>query len=324
MGTPTRRSMPMQDVSRIAAVRGVAAASPQLYLESLAHASCCSVSSMFVVAFDPATDFTLQPWLEKKLGGGLAPYQAVGGAYVYVPPGQGGIKLYGSLLKLRANLAATGTNLDQSLFITFATAREVARLPTPKRSSRWSSRKTACRPCWSRSLRGPTRKRWPWTSPPRSRVWRPSPAPTCSAPIARRSRPAARPDDHPRADRRAGRGGDGARVLHGRPRAPAADRRAPRPGRQPECGARSRSSARRSFWRWPGAPSAWSSARSACTSSGRCSCRPSASPSCSPRPAPLAALLAAGVAAALVVVSAAALVPVLNISRQDPADSMRE
>ena len=56
----------------------------------------------------------------------------MGGAYVYVPPGQGGIKLYGSLLKLRANLAATGTNLDQSLFITFATAREVARLSYTK------------------------------------------------------------------------------------------------------------------------------------------------------------------------------------------------
>jgi ABC-type antimicrobial peptide transport system permease subunit len=38
----------------------------------------------------------------------------------------------------------------------------------------------------------------------------------------------------------------------------------------------------------------------------------------------LAALAAAGLAAALFVVSAAALLPVLRISRQDPADSMRE
>jgi putative ABC transport system permease protein len=128
MGTPSKAWMPGADVFKIAAVRGVAAASPQLYLESLANASCCSVSSMFVVAFDPATDFTLTPWLEKKLGGGLAPYQAVGGASVFEPPGQGGIKLYGSLLKLKTNLGATGTNLDQSLFVTFETAREVAQL----------------------------------------------------------------------------------------------------------------------------------------------------------------------------------------------------
>jgi putative ABC transport system permease protein len=132
MGTPSKAWMPGADVSKIAAVHGVAAASPQLYLESLANASCCSVSSMFVVAFDPATDFTLKPWLEKRLGGGLAPYQAVGGAHVFEPPGQGGIRLYGSLLKLKANLEATGTNLDQSLFVTFETAREVARLSRSK------------------------------------------------------------------------------------------------------------------------------------------------------------------------------------------------
>jgi putative ABC transport system permease protein len=119
-------------VRKVAAVRGVAAASPQLYLESLANASCCSSSSMFVVAFDPATDFTLKPWLEKRMGGDLGPYQAVGGAYVFEPPGQGGLKLYGSLLKLRANLGATGTNLDRSLFVTFETARQVAQLSRSK------------------------------------------------------------------------------------------------------------------------------------------------------------------------------------------------
>jgi putative ABC transport system permease protein len=132
MGTPTKRWMPATDVSHIAAVRNVAAASPQLYLESLKNASCCSVSSMFVVAFDPATDFTLRPWLEKKLGESLALGQAVGGASVFVPPGQDGIRLYGSLLRLRTNLGATGTNLDQSLFVTFETAQEVARLSYSK------------------------------------------------------------------------------------------------------------------------------------------------------------------------------------------------
>jgi putative ABC transport system permease protein len=132
MGTPTRKWMPVADVQKIATVRGVATASPQLYLESLSNASCCSASDMFVVAFDPATDFTLKPWLEKKLGAGLASGQAVGGKYVFVPPGQPGIRLYGSVLKLRGNFEPTGTNLDQSLFVTFETAQEVARLSSAK------------------------------------------------------------------------------------------------------------------------------------------------------------------------------------------------
>jgi putative ABC transport system permease protein len=132
MGTPTKKWMPTADVQRIAAVLGVAAASPQLYLESLSNASCCSVSSMFVVAFDPKTDFTLEPWLENKLGGSLGVDQAVGGKYVYVPVGQAGIKLYGTVLTLRGNCEPTGTNLDQSLFVTFETAREVARLSYSK------------------------------------------------------------------------------------------------------------------------------------------------------------------------------------------------
>jgi putative ABC transport system permease protein len=128
MGTPSKKWMPGADLQKIAAVRGVAVASPQLYLESLSNASCCSVSSMFVVAFDPATDFTLKPWLQKQLGGRLGLDDGVGGKYVFVPPGQSGIKLYGTVLRLKGNFEATGTNLDQSLFVTFATARKVARL----------------------------------------------------------------------------------------------------------------------------------------------------------------------------------------------------
>ena len=128
MGTPTKAWMPASDVAKIAAVPGVAAASPQLYLESLSNAACCSVSDMFMVAFDPRTDFTLEPWLKEKLGSDLSLGQAVGGRYVFVPEGQENIKLYGYILTLRANLAPTGTNLDQSLFVTFDTAYDMARI----------------------------------------------------------------------------------------------------------------------------------------------------------------------------------------------------
>jgi putative ABC transport system permease protein len=128
MGTPVKSWMPSANVARIATVPGVAGASPQLYLESLSNASCCSVANMFMVAYDPGTDFTLRPWLKQQLGGDLTLGQAVGGRYVHIPIGDENIKLYGYILTLRGNLEPTGTNLDQSLFVTFDTAYDMARL----------------------------------------------------------------------------------------------------------------------------------------------------------------------------------------------------
>ena len=107
---------------------GVAVASPQLFLASLANASCCAVSEMFLIAYDPATDFTVRPWLERALGKPLSLGEAVGGNYVFLPVGDDYLKLYGYPLSLVGNLEATGTGLDQTLFFTFETAQEMARL----------------------------------------------------------------------------------------------------------------------------------------------------------------------------------------------------
>jgi putative ABC transport system permease protein len=127
MGVPTRRWLPSAVVGQIRALPNVAAASPQLYLASLANASCCTVSNMFLVAFDPATDFTVQPWIREQVGAsGLPIGGAVGGSLVAVPPGEKGLTLYGYPLDLKARLAPTGTNLDRSIFLTFETARDMA------------------------------------------------------------------------------------------------------------------------------------------------------------------------------------------------------
>jgi putative ABC transport system permease protein len=126
MGRPTSVWMPRTNLDRIARVPGVSATSPQLYLASLDNASCCSVPRMFMVAFDPQTDFTVTPWLKQKLGRGLDLGNAVGGAFVFTPPGEQNIKLYGYFITLVGNLNATGTGLDQTMFLTFDTAQDVA------------------------------------------------------------------------------------------------------------------------------------------------------------------------------------------------------
>jgi putative ABC transport system permease protein len=122
LGNATNTYMPRGVVDRVRAVPGVTQASPQLYLTSMANSSCCSVSLMFMFAFDPVTDFTIEPWLKENLGRELQIGQAVGGSDVFVPEGEEKIKLYGYEFDLVANLERTGTNLDQTLFMTYATA----------------------------------------------------------------------------------------------------------------------------------------------------------------------------------------------------------
>ncbi|HSQ21794.1 MAG TPA: FtsX-like permease family protein, partial [Coriobacteriia bacterium] len=118
--------MPTAHVEAIRSLPGVAAASPQMYLASLAGASCCSVGDMFIIAFDPSSDFTVQPWLEQRLGQGLSAGETLGGTHVSVPPGEQGLTVYGYPVTLAATLEPTGGSLDQSLFMTFETAREIA------------------------------------------------------------------------------------------------------------------------------------------------------------------------------------------------------
>ena len=78
MGKPVKVWMPQDNLDKIARVPGVAMASPQLYLSSLSNASWCAVADMFMVAFDPKTDFTIEPWLKQKLGHELRLGEAVG------------------------------------------------------------------------------------------------------------------------------------------------------------------------------------------------------------------------------------------------------
>ncbi len=109
-----------------AAVPGVEAVSPQVYLATLVGAACCSASEMFMVAYDPQSDFTLRPWLEKTLPGGLAEGEVVGGDFISATEPNDGILVYGTTVRLTGNLEPTGSGLDQSLFFTMDTARQLA------------------------------------------------------------------------------------------------------------------------------------------------------------------------------------------------------
>ncbi len=126
MGKPTTIFMPRDNLQKIAGIAGVDAVSPQVFLSSMYDSPCCSVSEMFIVVYDPATDFTLTPWLEKNLGRGLAKGEVIGGTYIFVPEGEKLIRLYGYDLDLVGNLTPTGMGIDQTLFMTLETAQAMA------------------------------------------------------------------------------------------------------------------------------------------------------------------------------------------------------
>jgi putative ABC transport system permease protein len=127
MGVPAQFWMPAETVEKLLAVPGVEAASPQIYLATLVGASCCSVSEMFMVAYDPETDFTVRPWLERELPAGLGLGEVIGGDYIFATEGKDGILVYGDLVRLMGNMEPTGTGLDQTLFFTLETAYMLSR-----------------------------------------------------------------------------------------------------------------------------------------------------------------------------------------------------
>ena len=119
--------MPAENVDRVAQVEGVAKVSPQLYLETLTGAACCSAWDMFMIAFDPETDFTVTPWLIGKLNEPLGPRDVIGGDWVFVPEATGKVMIYGVEVNLAAKIEPTGMGLDKTMFLPFDTAREIAK-----------------------------------------------------------------------------------------------------------------------------------------------------------------------------------------------------
>ena len=127
MGVPARVWMPKKDnLEKIAAIPGVEIVTPQMFLVTLSNVACCAVSNMFMIAYDPATDFTIEPWLKQELGDDLHLGEVVGGTFVTASEGVDKIRVYGYLTTLKTNLEPTGTGLDQSVFLTFDTAYDIA------------------------------------------------------------------------------------------------------------------------------------------------------------------------------------------------------
>ncbi|HFQ81257.1 MAG TPA: ABC transporter permease [Desulfobacterales bacterium] len=97
-------------------VPGVAAATYEIYLKTLAS-GCCSIVDGQVVAIDQKTDFIVRAWLNENTPP-LKQGEAYVGSYVYEYLGLIDTPtLFGHPVKVVAHLKKSGTGLDHALFI---------------------------------------------------------------------------------------------------------------------------------------------------------------------------------------------------------------
>jgi putative ABC transport system permease protein len=77
---------------------------------------------VFLVAFDPGTDFTVKPWLEKNLNRKLGINEIITGRAVPVIPGDN-IPFFGTTFTVAGTMEATGMDFfDRAVFMSLDAA----------------------------------------------------------------------------------------------------------------------------------------------------------------------------------------------------------
>lgn len=113
-GNPSTFYFTKDIADKVRQADGIEQASEQTYISSLA-AACCA-EKLQIIGYDPATDFVIEPWVASQFKGTLEDGQMIAGANVNVST-DGTIELYGRKWPVVAQLANTGTSLDNSVFI---------------------------------------------------------------------------------------------------------------------------------------------------------------------------------------------------------------
>ncbi len=117
-------------VAQVGAIDGVKAVSPQLFLAS-ARASCCS-GRYQVIAFDPATDFVVQPWIADTTGSeAIGEMDVIVGSNVSAPVNER-FKIYGQTLHVVGQFDPTGSTLDNAVYANFDTGKILMRASVEK------------------------------------------------------------------------------------------------------------------------------------------------------------------------------------------------
>lgn len=124
-GEPASFYMGREIYERVKKIEGVKRASPQLFIKP-ATFTCCYNVEAFLIAFDPETDFTITPWLQKNLKDRLSGNQIITGSAMPVISGDT-LPFFGTPFDVRGTMEPTGMKFfDQSVFMTMEAAYAMA------------------------------------------------------------------------------------------------------------------------------------------------------------------------------------------------------
>ena len=120
-GEPTQFLMDRAILDRVRAIEGVKRATPQLFVKPTSF-TCCFNVDVFLVAFDPDTDFTVKPWLEKNLNRKLGLNEIITGRTVPVITGDK-IPFFGTTFTIAGTMEPTGMDFfDRAVFMSLDAA----------------------------------------------------------------------------------------------------------------------------------------------------------------------------------------------------------
>lgn len=114
--------MDASKLDEVAATEGVELVSPQYYLATM-KAGCCSFPVQ-IIGIDPATDFTIQPWIDHAYTRELGLMDVVVGCNVTGAPGSS-VLFYDQECRIVAKLDETGTPLDSAVFCNVDTIKRL-------------------------------------------------------------------------------------------------------------------------------------------------------------------------------------------------------
>jgi len=124
-GEPTHFLMDRSILDRVKNIDGVKNATAQLFIKPTSF-TCCYNVDVFLVAFDPDTDFTVKPWLEQHLNRKLALKEVITGRAVPLVTGDN-IPFFGTTFKVAGTMEATGMDFfDRAVFMSLDSAYMMA------------------------------------------------------------------------------------------------------------------------------------------------------------------------------------------------------
>ena len=121
-GEPEFFYMDISVLKGVLDVEGVECATGQFYFTSLSS-DCCS-TRVQLIAVDPDTDFVIDPWIDERITDEVTNGSVIIGSEV-TPLPDGKVKFYGSEYPVAGKLGETATGLDNSVFMTRETMREI-------------------------------------------------------------------------------------------------------------------------------------------------------------------------------------------------------